>query len=196
MQTESGTIYTYARPWVKFAIPDAMLTTDAAPRACGKHNARRILLRSDNIAVAYDINRWTAGKNLLSLLMKIRQTTTERNIQLKAIYLPGAKNTTADAFSRIQRTGDYEIIDEALRELEKRLSLTIEQKHDVGRRASSGLDHSDHSGSLSRSSDSSILQEDLGRTSESSDSASSMEEPDLDLAASGDVNTLRKTKQF
>ncbi|KAH7817038.1 uncharacterized protein MONOS_10876 [Monocercomonoides exilis] len=46
---------------------------------------------------------------------------------LRAINLPGAKNLTVDALSRLQRAGDYEITDEVLRELEHRLDLTIEQ---------------------------------------------------------------------
>ncbi|KAH7825981.1 uncharacterized protein MONOS_4552 [Monocercomonoides exilis] len=46
-----------------------------------------------------------------------------RNLTIKAQHLPGRKNHRADALSRLERAGDYEIKDEALEEVHAQLKV-------------------------------------------------------------------------
>ncbi|KAH7828819.1 uncharacterized protein MONOS_14788 [Monocercomonoides exilis] len=81
------------------------------------------LLRSDNSSVVFNINRWSAGKNLRPVQRKIWKWTESRNLIIRAQNLPGRKNHRADALSRLERAGDNEIKDEALEELLAQLKV-------------------------------------------------------------------------
>ncbi|KAH7816446.1 uncharacterized protein MONOS_13431c1 [Monocercomonoides exilis] len=77
----------------------------------------QLQLRSDNSAVVFNVNRWNAGRNLRPTLKRIWTLKEKLNIVLKAVHLPGLRNTRADALSRLERAGDYSIADSELTEI-------------------------------------------------------------------------------
>ncbi|KAH7823638.1 uncharacterized protein MONOS_14274 [Monocercomonoides exilis] len=79
-----------------------------------KLSERKVLIRSDNTSVVYNINRWGAGKNLRPLLKEIRKLVESQGIQVKAVHIAGKRNVEADALSRLEQSRDYEIKNQAL----------------------------------------------------------------------------------
>ncbi|KAH7822119.1 uncharacterized protein MONOS_6143fu14596 [Monocercomonoides exilis] len=85
----------------------------------------KLLLRSDNSTSVFNINRWHAGTNLRRLLTKIWRHMKAMKVQMKAQLIPGKKNGRADSLSRLERGGDYQIRQEAFRELVKKIQVKI-----------------------------------------------------------------------
>ncbi|KAH7815825.1 uncharacterized protein MONOS_12957 [Monocercomonoides exilis] len=69
-----------------------------------KLSERKVLIRSDNTSVVYNINRWGAGKNLRPLLKEIRKLVESQGIQVKAVHIAGKRNVEADALSRLEQS--------------------------------------------------------------------------------------------
>ncbi|KAH7829061.1 putative Reverse transcriptase (RNA-dependent DNA polymerase) [Monocercomonoides exilis] len=84
----------------------------------------QLQLRSDNSAVVFNVNRWNAGRNLRQTLKRIWTLKEKLKIVLRAVHLPGLRNTRTDALSRLERAGDYSIADSELKEILSVLQVT------------------------------------------------------------------------
>lgn len=71
---------------------------------------RSVLLRSDNVTTVASINR-LVGKSprLNAVVYKIFQFCTQHRISLRALWIPGNDNTTADELSRRPDPNDWEL---------------------------------------------------------------------------------------
>ncbi|KAA6370257.1 MAG: putative reverse transcriptase, partial [Streblomastix strix] len=68
-----------------------------------------IHLRTDNTTTSFNINRKNSSRTLSHLTDHILQLAESLQIQLKATYIPGKENQTADSLSRLNRAGDYHL---------------------------------------------------------------------------------------
>jgi ribonuclease HI len=66
-----------------------------------------ILIRSDNTATCYNINRQAAGETLRPALSSLLRFADKAGIQLTAEHVLGVDNVRADRLSRISPGGDY-----------------------------------------------------------------------------------------
>lgn len=82
-----------------------------------QRSIRVLRLRSDNRTVVYTLDRWRAAKNLLQLTRNIYRRLEREELVLLPEYVPGRKNIAADALSRLERSGDYQIKEEVLGEM-------------------------------------------------------------------------------
>ncbi|KAK3095242.1 hypothetical protein FSP39_012073 [Pinctada imbricata] len=64
---------------------------------------KKVLLHTDNEALVPIINNKTSKSDkIMTLLRHLMFIIIERNIQIKAVHIPGAENKIADAISRLQ----------------------------------------------------------------------------------------------
>jgi hypothetical protein len=79
-----------------------------------------VIIRSDNTATCYNINRRAAGITLLPPLLHLLRFADRVGIELTAEHVRGVDNTIADRLSRISPGGDYalkmEVLEAHLRE--------------------------------------------------------------------------------
>jgi hypothetical protein len=68
-----------------------------------------IKIMTDNTTTAYNINRKAAAHNLVPSTRKLLVMSGKNSLQVKADYIPGAENGTADSLSRLETAGDYSI---------------------------------------------------------------------------------------
>jgi hypothetical protein len=83
------------------------------------------MIRSDNTATCYNINRQAAGQNLRLPLQLLLDFVRRKHIFLRARHVPGVANDAADRLSRFSASGDYGIKRLALFETLAKLKLTI-----------------------------------------------------------------------
>jgi ribonuclease HI len=69
----------------------------------------RILLRTDNTTVLYDVNRKRGASTLLHPLKLIMELLEQHRLQMRASHIPGISNIAADSLSRLSRSGDYSL---------------------------------------------------------------------------------------
>jgi hypothetical protein len=65
------------------------------------------MVNSDNAVTVYNLRRPSAGIPLLKLTCAIFSLLQSLDIRLYVMHIPGIENTLSDAFSRMDRTGDY-----------------------------------------------------------------------------------------
>jgi ribonuclease HI len=70
---------------------------------------RRIMLRTDNTTVMYDVNKRRGAASLLHPLKLIMHMLESHGMEMKATHIPGVENRTADSLSRLARSGDYSL---------------------------------------------------------------------------------------
>ncbi|KAA6371998.1 MAG: putative Transposon Tf2-6 polyprotein [Streblomastix strix] len=68
-----------------------------------------LAIRSDNNTAVFDIRKWRASTSLIKEIKQVHQTIEKLGIQIQITHLPGVKNETADALSRLSRAGDYKL---------------------------------------------------------------------------------------
>jgi ribonuclease HI len=66
-----------------------------------------IRLHSDNTAVVFNIRRRAASRNLYPALRHLLNLCRRWGFHITVEHIPGIQNTTADALSRLSRSGDY-----------------------------------------------------------------------------------------
>ena len=76
-----------------------------------------LIIRSDNTATCFNINRRNAGETLLPTLMSLLSYVDRVGIQIVAQHIPGKENEKADRLSRISPGGDYALRRETLQAL-------------------------------------------------------------------------------
>ncbi|KAH7828119.1 putative Transposon Ty3-G Gag-Pol polyprotein [Monocercomonoides exilis] len=207
------------RPWVSFAIPDATLTTDAAPRACGAtlrigsslyhfHQAfNRVFLNQSSYFRA--IGKESPGSYEEDQTMNNRmEHSAESNSPPRSKELcsgcplkTSTRRRLRDYRRSIKRVGTSARSFNRTGRLRKRdkqenNDLAWTRKSGAGRRTASRLERSGDSGASSDTSDSLLLKKASGRTGESSYSSPSLEEPGLDPSSERDNNILHAMERF
>jgi hypothetical protein len=86
---------------------------------------RSYLIRSDNTAVCFNINRQAAGPNLRRPLRLLLNLATKHHLFLRARHIPGLANAHADTLSRLSPGGDYRLDPAVLQAALRRLRLSI-----------------------------------------------------------------------
>ena len=75
-----------------------------------RHQIRCLHVRTDNMVTMYNLRRQRAsGGKLLEATRKIFSLLTETDIRLIMTHVPGVENGLADALSRMQSAGDYQL---------------------------------------------------------------------------------------
>jgi hypothetical protein len=64
---------------------------------------------TDNTTTAYNINRKAPAHNLVPSTRMLLVMADKNGLQMKADYIPGKENGTADSLSRLETAGDYSI---------------------------------------------------------------------------------------
>jgi hypothetical protein len=64
---------------------------------------------TNNTTTDYNINRRPAAHNLVPSTRKLLVMAENSCLQVKADYIPGKENGTADSLSRLETAGDYSI---------------------------------------------------------------------------------------
>jgi hypothetical protein len=72
-------------------------------------NIRALNLQSDNMTTVCNLTRQNAALPLLRMTRAIFSILLRANIGMKSTHIPGIQNTIADALSRLDTTGDYEL---------------------------------------------------------------------------------------
>jgi ribonuclease HI len=78
-------------------------------RTFKKEKVECLKIQSDNQTTVYILNRIRAKNKLLFPARKIFSFLTRMKMQVIAQYLPGVENTNADALSRLELSGDYQL---------------------------------------------------------------------------------------
>jgi ribonuclease HI len=74
-----------------------------------QHEIRTLTLESDNMTVVYNIIKVKAQRGPLPIVRALFSFLTKHQITLLPSHRPGVKNEKADALSRLEWMGDYEI---------------------------------------------------------------------------------------
>jgi ribonuclease HI len=70
---------------------------------------RALTLESDNMTVVFNIMKAKSAQGPLPIVRALFSFLTKEQIRLFPLHLPGKKNTKADALSRLEWMGDYEV---------------------------------------------------------------------------------------
>jgi hypothetical protein len=73
------------------------------------HHVNALMIRSDNSPTVCNLQRQGAGHSLLFATRKIFSLLLSLDIRIQVTHIPGKDNSLADALSRMDRTGDYEL---------------------------------------------------------------------------------------
>ncbi|KAA6365141.1 MAG: hypothetical protein EZS28_039332 [Streblomastix strix] len=68
-----------------------------------------LTFRSSNRTAVFDIRKWRSSTSLKKEIKQVHQAIEILRIQIQITPLLGVKNETADALSRLSRTGDYKL---------------------------------------------------------------------------------------
>ena len=76
-------------------------------------SVRALTVRTDNMVTVYNLQRQGASKNLLNETRQIFSLLVRLDIRIRVMHIPGVQNTMADALSRMDLVGDYELKQES-----------------------------------------------------------------------------------
>jgi ribonuclease HI len=96
------------------AVERALRTLKHRPEG---RNLTSLVVRTDNTATAYNINRLNACDSLLPSLLRLLHFLDHSGLEIVAEHVAGTDNTVADKLSRISPGGDYSVTDERLDQL-------------------------------------------------------------------------------
>jgi ribonuclease HI len=87
-----------------------------ALRACREKllekGVRAICIESDNTTTVSNLTKVRGAKRMVKIVRKIFSTLAEMEMEIMAKYRPGKENGVADALSRLETAGDYELREE------------------------------------------------------------------------------------
>jgi hypothetical protein len=83
------------------------------------------IVRSDNSATVFNINRQRAGPTFSRALTRLLQTTNRLQLQLTAVHVPGVDNVIADMLSRLSPGVDYGLRKDVLEQLQQEWGVRI-----------------------------------------------------------------------
>jgi hypothetical protein len=79
-------------------------------------NVRAIAVRTDNMVTVYNLRRQRApGGKLLQATRAIFSLLTQLDTRIMMSHVPGINNKSADALSRMDTSGDYELLPDVFR---------------------------------------------------------------------------------
>jgi hypothetical protein len=84
-----------------------------------KSRYKNILIRTDNTAVIYNINKNSGAKNLYHTARKIWKLLERNSLTLKAVDIPGRINVMMDRLSRLEMSGDYHLDDKVFQRIQR-----------------------------------------------------------------------------
>jgi hypothetical protein len=84
-----------------------------------------VVIRSDNTATCYNINRQNACDTLLPSLQRLLRFLDRSNLEVVAEHIAGVDNGIADKLSRISPGGDYSLRQGQLDRLQQQLGVQI-----------------------------------------------------------------------
>ena len=85
---------------------------------------RSMLIRSDNMVTVYNLRRQGVSINLLNETRQIFSLLQKLDVRIVATHVPGIQNTLADALSRMDLVGDYQLKPDVYRRALNRLNLS------------------------------------------------------------------------
>jgi hypothetical protein len=78
-----------------------------------------ILIRTDNTAAMYNINKKSGAMNLYCTARKIWKLSERNYLILKAVHIPGRINVTTDRLSRLEMSKDYYLNQKLFQRIQK-----------------------------------------------------------------------------
>jgi ribonuclease HI len=84
-----------------------------------------LIVRSDNTAAVFTLQRWRGGQNRIATLRRIANLLSSRGISIRPVYLPGKQNETADELSRMGSAGEYSLTMASLRAVKDMVSSEL-----------------------------------------------------------------------
>jgi hypothetical protein len=84
-----------------------------------KSRYKNVLIRTDNTAAMYNINKKSGAKNLYHTSRKIWKLSEKNSLTLKAIHIPGRINVTTDRLNRLEMSGDYHLNDKVFQRIQR-----------------------------------------------------------------------------
>jgi ribonuclease HI len=78
---------------------------------------QHIRLHSDNTAVVVNVRRKAAARNLYPALRHLLNLCKRLDLRISVEHIPGVSNTTADALSRLSRSGDYALMPDVYQQM-------------------------------------------------------------------------------
>jgi hypothetical protein len=87
----------------------------------GEINSRykNIIIRTDNTAAIYNINRKSRAINLYHTAKKIWKLSERNYLILKAVHIPGRINVTTNRLSQLEMSGDYQLNETVFQRIQK-----------------------------------------------------------------------------
>jgi hypothetical protein len=68
-----------------------------------------VLIHSDNTTAVFNLAKWKAKESSIDKIRAIFYITRQLNLQIFTAHIPGISNRTADALSRLSKSGDYKL---------------------------------------------------------------------------------------
>jgi hypothetical protein len=68
-----------------------------------------VLIRMDNTAAMFNINRKSASQSLYKILRRLLNWVDNHKLYLKAVHIPGDINKVTDSLRRMETNADYQI---------------------------------------------------------------------------------------
>jgi hypothetical protein len=94
-----------------------------------EHQIHALSVQSDNAVTVFNLRRQGAGPALLHMTREIFKLLQTLDIRLSVSHIPGVANVIADAFSRMEVTGDYalsaDVYMNAIRTMEVRPTIDL-----------------------------------------------------------------------
>jgi hypothetical protein len=77
------------------------------------------LIRTDDTAMMYNINKKSGAMNLYRTARKIWKLSERNYLILKAVHIPGRINVTTDRLSRLEMSRDYQLKEEIFQRIQR-----------------------------------------------------------------------------
>jgi hypothetical protein len=84
-----------------------------------KSRYKNILIRTDNTAAMYNINKKSGVMNLYCIARKIWKLSERNYLILKAVHIPGRINVATNKLSRLEMIGDYQLNEMVFQTIQK-----------------------------------------------------------------------------
>jgi hypothetical protein len=88
-----------------------------------QHQIRALSIRSDNLVTVFNLQRQGASESLLKETKAIFSFLVRMDIRIMVTHVPGVENVEADALSRMDEVGDYELKQEVFDDAVSKLGV-------------------------------------------------------------------------
>jgi hypothetical protein len=114
-----------------------------------KSRYKKIIIRTDNTAAMYNINKKSGAMNLYRTARKIWKLSKINYLILKAVHIPGRINVTTDRLSRLEMSRDYQLKEKIFQRIQKmwpcypKVDLFASKKNQLIKTYASVIPHGD-----------------------------------------------------